>query len=52
VALERARAELAAAEAAHHDGQSEDARHDQGTDQQQEALAGRPDAGRPKDIAD
>ncbi|WP_219419902.1 cytochrome bc1 complex cytochrome b subunit [Pseudonocardia nigra] len=49
--LERARAEEAAAEAAEHRGESGDAQRESRTEQR-EVLAGRPDAGRPKDIAD
>jgi ubiquinol-cytochrome c reductase cytochrome b subunit len=51
VALERARAEEAAAEAALHGGHPGDQQREARTEQR-EALAGRPDAGRPKDIAD
>jgi ubiquinol-cytochrome c reductase cytochrome b subunit len=49
-ALEQARADEAAAEAAAHNGAG--AAEREARTEQREALAGRPDAGRPKDIAD
>jgi quinol---cytochrome-c reductase cytochrome b subunit len=49
-ALDRARAEEAAAEAAEHDNEGDAARESR--EEERAALAGRPDAGRPKDITD
>jgi len=57
IALERAKASQEAVEAAAHGGHDGDARREQRSEQReavggQRELAGRPEAGRPKDVTD